>query len=55
MDDRGILVLAQNSYNNEPKYERQYKSIPQVDVWYDGLEHFKGQHVWYKNNILTLF
>lgn len=54
MNDRGILVLAQNSYNNEPRYERQYKSIPHVDVWYDSLEHFKGQHVWYKNNIYVL-
>lgn len=54
MEDRGILVLAQNSYNNEPKYERQFKAIQHVDVWYDNVEHFKGQHVWYKNTIYIM-
>lgn len=54
MDDRGILVLAQNSYNNEPKFERQYKSIQHVDVWYDSLKHFKGQHVYYNGNIYIM-
>lgn len=54
MDDRGIVVLAQNTYNNEPKYERQFNSISHVDVWYDSLEHVKGQHVWYNNTIYTI-
>ena len=54
MDDRGIIVLAQNTYANQPKFERQYVSIDHVDVWYDSLRHVKGQHVWYNNTVYVM-
>lgn len=53
--------LTNDSYLYEiPKYsndnlvfKREYTGI-HVDVWYEELEHLKGQHIWYDNSVYML-
>jgi len=56
MSNRGIIVLAQNSYERVSRQipnhflEEQYKGI-HVDIWYPDLDYISGQHVWYDNKV----
>lgn len=57
---KGNIVLKNNDLfkveeedTTEIDLEPQYKGI-EVSVWYDEVEHVKGQHVWYENNVYKM-
>lgn len=53
--------ISEDLYNNEILSQKEdaknevpiYKDIF-VDVWYNELEHYQGQHVWYNNTVYRL-
>ena len=51
---KGIVVLAQNSYDSTVKFERQFNDIEHVDIWYDEVTHVVGQHVWLDNTVYKM-
>lgn len=54
-------IISKDLYNNEILSQKEdaknevpiYKDIF-VDVWYNELEHYQGQHVWYNNTVYRL-
>lgn len=49
-----ITDLPTQSHNVEKiKMQKEYIGV-HVDVWYDELEHFAGQHVWVNDNVYRL-
>lgn len=53
LESRGIVVVAQNSWTETPRFQKAYEGI-RVDVWYDELEHLSGQHVWKNDTVYRL-
>lgn len=57
--NRGIVLLAQNLYadlefvKENPKLKPEYQGV-KVDVWYDELEHYTGQHVYVENSVYRI-
>ena len=52
--DVALSVIPSQEHNLEkPVFTPQYEGI-HVDVWYDNLEHYAGQHVWHENAVYKL-